>query len=94
MLWHYRLGHLSFYYLKKLFPTLFKEKGSSLFQCEVCELAKHGRSHFLIKPYKKFTHLVYIHSDVWGPSHVTNISRTKWFVTFIEDHTRFVGCIY
>ena len=39
MLLHCRLGHLSFVYLKYLFPSLFQKHYS--FQCEVCQLAKH-----------------------------------------------------
>lgn len=27
------------------------------------------------------------HSDVWGPSRIKNLSGTRWFVTFIDDHT-------
>ena len=74
--------------MQRLFPSLFKDKSSSLFQREVCEFAKHHRSHFPVKPYKKSIPFVLIHSDMWGPSHVTNISGTKWFVTFIDDYTR------
>jgi len=29
-----------------------------------------------------------IHSDVWGPCSVTSLSGFKWFVTFIDCHTR------
>ena len=29
-----------------------------------------------------------IHSDLWGPSRIPNRTHTKWFVTFIDDHTR------
>ena len=36
MLWHHRLGPLSFPYLKNLFPLLFKNKNRSLFQCKIC----------------------------------------------------------
>ena len=25
---------------------------------------------------------------MWGPSRVTNIVGSKWFITFIDDHTR------
>ena len=44
MLWHLRLGHPSFRYLKHLFFKLFHNKNFSLFKCEACELAKHHRS--------------------------------------------------
>ncbi|KAH7657630.1 RNA-directed DNA polymerase protein [Dioscorea alata] len=46
LLWHYRLGHPSFIYLKKLFPNLIN-KSPSFFQCEVCQLSKHPRIPFL-----------------------------------------------
>ena len=29
-----------------------------------------------------------IHSDVWGPSRVKNVTGTRWFVSFVDDHTR------
>lgn len=29
-----------------------------------------------------------IHSDVWGPSRVTTLGGSLWFVTFIDDCTR------
>lgn len=87
MLWHYRLGHPNFVYLKKLFPSLFNKDPLSL-QCEVCQFSKHVRNSYPYQSYKP-THPFYlIHSDVWGPSRVNNISGSKWFVTFIDDHSR------
>ena len=29
-----------------------------------------------------------IHSDLWGPSRTPNRTHKKWFITFIDDHTR------
>jgi len=29
-----------------------------------------------------------IHSDVWGPSRISTMFGKRWFVTFIDDHTR------
>ena len=51
ILWHYRLGHPSFKYLKHLFRSLFN-KYSKEFQCEVCQLSKHVRSSYPLQPYK------------------------------------------
>ena len=48
MLWHFRLGHPNFYYLRYLLPDLFKNKDLAFFQCEIYELAKHHRSTFTI----------------------------------------------
>lgn len=87
MLWHYRLGHPNFMYLEKIFPSLFN-KNQKNFQCETCQLSKHTRSHYPPQPYKPSQPFSLIHSDVWGPSRVHNITGSRWFVTFIDDHTR------
>lgn len=86
-LWHKRLGHPNFPYLKKLFPSLFKDKNHQDFQCEVCELAKHHRVHFPAQPYKESQSLSLIYSNIWCPSRVNNIYGARWFITFIDDHS-------
>ena len=88
MLWHYRLGHPNFMYLEKLFPSLFINKSPKLFNCEICQLAKHSRSTYSPLSYKPFKPFSMIHSDVWGPSKTKNITGTRWFVSLIDDHTR------
>lgn len=88
MLWHYRLGHPSFNYLKYLFPNLFKNKDISSFCCEVCELAKHHRSVYPSLKYMPSKPFSLVHSDIWGPSRVKTASSSRWFITFIDDHTR------
>ena len=72
MLWHFRLGHPSFRYLKeKIFPSLFTNK--VIFQCEVCQLAKHQRTFFKSRPYKAFKPFALVHSDIWGPLQSQNL---------------------
>ena len=88
MIWHYRLGHLSFYYLKHLLLDLFRNKSPSSFKCEICELAKHHRSSFPARPYQASKPFLLIHSDVWGPSRASTMYGKKWSVSFIDDHTR------
>ena len=40
-LWHRHLGHASFGYLKKLFPSLFARSDIFGFRYDICELAKN-----------------------------------------------------
>ena len=87
-LWHRRLGHASFGYLKKLFPSLFAKFDISSFHCDVCELTKIHRASFQLCLNKSPLPFMVIHSDVWGPSKVTTFSGSRWFVTFINDCTR------
>lgn len=88
MLWHSRMGHPSFQYLKHLFPSLCSNKTIHELQCEVCELAKHQRTSSKHSSYKPTQPFSLIHSDLWGPSRSPNRTQTKWFITFIDDHTR------
>ncbi|KAG8488956.1 hypothetical protein CXB51_016958 [Gossypium anomalum] len=88
MLWHRRLGHPNFMYLKKLFPLLFLNKKISSLNCEICQLSKHTRVPYPLKPYVQSQLFSLIHSDLWGASRVKNITGARWFITFIDDHTR------
>ena len=87
-LWHRRLGHASFGYLKKLFSSLFAKSDIYGFHCDIFELAKSHRASFpLILNKSQFPFMV-IYSDVWGPSKVLTLSSSRWFVTFIDDCIR------
>ena len=88
MLWHFRLGHPNFQYMKHLFPHLFSKVEMTTLSCDVCTLAKQHRVSFPSQPYKPTHPFTLVHSDVWGPSKVTTSSGKRWFVTFIDDHTR------
>ena len=88
MLWHYRLDHPNFSYIEKLFPRLFINKKFRSYQCEIYQLAKHTRHVCSSLQYKPSHPFSVIHSDIWGLSRVKNINGARWFVTFIDDHTR------
>lgn len=88
LLWHRRLGHPNFVYLKKIMPKLFLNIDPSCIKCEVCELAKQTKSAYPAKLYVSSQAFNLIHSDIWGPSRVNNINGAKWFISFIDDHTR------
>lgn len=64
MLWHFRLGHPSFSYLKQLFLLLFINKDLSVLQCEACELAKHCCTPYHAHAYKPSHPFSIIHSDI------------------------------
>ncbi|KAJ9561371.1 hypothetical protein OSB04_006531 [Centaurea solstitialis] len=88
LMWHRRLGHPNFKYLKYLFPKLFRNENTSSILCEICQLSKHTRVPYPLRPYVSSKPFSLIHSDIWGPSRIKNISGSKWFITFIDDHTR------
>jgi hypothetical protein len=87
-LWHRRLGHLSFGYLRKLQPHLFNVVHDSKFHCNICEMAKSHRITYLPSLNKSSEPFAVIHSDVWGPAKISTISKARYFVTFIDECTR------
>ena len=87
-LWHKRLGHPSFGYLKQLFPSLFNDCKPLDLICETCVMAKSHRAVFPSSSNKVATPFSLIHFDVWGPAPVTTPNGMKWFVTFVDDCTR------
>ena len=72
-LWHTRLGHPSFGYLRRLFPSLFTGCNLSDFVCDACVIAKSHCSTFYSHDNKTNAPFALIHSDVWGPAHFLHI---------------------
>ncbi|KAJ9688914.1 hypothetical protein PVL29_014528 [Vitis rotundifolia] len=71
-----------------MFPHLFQGLDISKFHSETCELAKHTRVSFPISNKRSFHPFHLIHSDIWGPSTIPNVSGARWFVSLIDDYTR------
>lgn len=88
LLWHDRLGHPNFLYLKRLVSKLFSSADVEKLICETCQLTKHTKHNYPAKAYKASTPFNLVHSDIWGRSRIANINSAKWFITFVDDHTR------
>ena len=90
-LWHRRLGHMSEKGMKQLaaegrIPQLKKIVTEF---CESCVLGKQKKVTFAKvgqKPRAKRLELV--HSDVYGPTSVSSLGGSRYYVTFIDDATR------
>ena len=87
-LWHTRLGHPSFGYLRRLFPSLFTGCNLSNFVCDTCVMAKSHRSVFYSHDNKIDAPFALVHSDVWGLTPLSTHNGMKWFITFVDDSTR------
>jgi hypothetical protein len=74
-----------------LFPYL---KQIDLDFCEHCVYGNHKRVIFLIVGKdKKSERLDLVHIDVWGPTQVSSLGGSHYYVTFIDDATR-KPCVY
>jgi hypothetical protein len=56
---------------------------------EHCVYGKHKRVRFLnVGKERKRERLELVHTYVWGPSHVSSLVGSRYYVTFIDDATR------
>lgn len=56
-------------------------------KCDACEYAKHTRAIYVSKGIRSIFPFMLIHSDVWTCP-VVSVSGMKYFVTFIDCHSR------
>ena len=62
--------------------------------CENCIYGKHKRVRFLrVGKEKKSKKLELVHTNVWGPTQVSSLGGSRYYVTFIDDATRKHGLI-
>jgi hypothetical protein len=62
--------------------------------CEVCLRGKQSRLPFVArKPKRSKTALEIIHSYICGPFEVPNIGGRRYFITFVDEHTRMYSIV-
>lgn len=81
-LWHQRLGHMS-----KL-PEVCKT-GNIFENCETCIKAKMKRRKFDVSENKTKDVLQLVHSDIVGKITPQSIGGAQYFVTFLDDYSRY-----
>ena len=84
---HCRMGHVSFDKMYQVFPDVMSGVDKSKLKCDACEFAKHTRNSYVSKGIRTISPFVLIHSDVWTCP-VLSVSGMKYFVTFIDCHSR------
>ncbi|KAL5757477.1 hypothetical protein ACOSP7_020088 [Xanthoceras sorbifolium] len=90
-LWHQRLGHMSEKGMKTLLSKgkLPDLKAVDVGLCKDCIFGKQKKVSFAkIGKIPKAEKLELVHTDVWGPSPVSSLSGSLYYVTFIDDSTR------
>ena len=88
-LWHRRLAHLNDAYLKQLThsATGIQFDDKHLDKCQICVADKLTSKTFTRSDKRATSKLQLVHSDVFQVSE-PSIEQTKYFVTFLDDHTR------
>ena len=89
-LWHARLGHASSSRVLQLaFRGLLGSVSTENFDCVSCQLGKQLALPFNTSESISTDIFDLIHSDVWGPSSISCISGSRYFVVFVDDYYRY-----
>ena len=94
-LWHRRLGHLNEIQLREMAShDLVKgvniPKSTRISFCEKCVEGKMSKKPFKsVGEIRSVRKLQCVHSDVCGPMPTQSIGGNKYFVTFIDDYSRY-----
>ena len=92
--WHERFGHIGMQSLQQLackeMVTGLPKTISGLGEvCTGCMLGKQSRDAFPSEGNKASEALALVHSDLCGPMKVPSLGKARYFLTFIDDATRF-----
>jgi hypothetical protein len=83
--WTYeKLAHMC-----KDFPSIEFDKDV----CDICQFAKQKRLPCTLSTSKASHNCELLHLDIWGPYYVNSIHNHRYFLTIVDDHSRYTGVI-
>jgi len=88
-IWHCRLGHLSSSRQRLLHAFVPTISLNPQLVCTICPLAKQKRLPFNISDSVTAFPFDLIHCDIWGPFSVKSLNGSSYFLTVVDDHSRF-----
>ena len=89
-LWHSRLGHVSISRVKQLVSRgLLGSVSNKSFDCMLCQFGKQIVLPFNNSVSHALSSFDLIHSDVWGPSPISTLGGSRYFVIFVDDFSRY-----
>jgi len=91
--WHFRLGHLSNQRLSQmhqLYPTIHVDNKST---CDICHFAKQKKLPYTLSSSIASSKFELLHFDIWGPIAKVSIHGHRYFLTIVDDHSRFLWTI-
>ena len=90
--WHSCLGHANFDVITSLQKLGYLVVNALLPKpglCSPCQLAKTQRLPFVINKTRALNLLDLVHCDLWGPSPIASNDNYRYYVIFVDDHSRF-----
>jgi hypothetical protein len=93
-LWHRRLGHLSSSRLNFMANNLLNFSFKLHDACDICALSKQCRLPFSSSSISSIRPFELIHCDIWGPYKIPSLSGAKYFLTIVDDYSRFTWVFF
>ena len=87
--WHFRLGHLSdqkLGILCKQYPYISHLNKKA---CDICPLAKQKRLPFTDSTSHSIHPFDIVHMDIWGPISSPSVHGHRYFLTVVDDFSRY-----
>jgi len=92
-IWHFRLGHLSNQRLSKmhhLYPSISVDNKAT---CDICHFAKQRKLPYHSSQSIASSKFELLHLDIWCPLAQTSVHGHKYFLTIVDDFSRFLWVI-
>lgn len=93
--WHLRLGHVSrlgLQNISKLFPSI--GCNNKLDPCDSCHFARQRKLPFPNSTTVSSAPFNILHADLWGPFSTISTLGHKYFLTLVDDCTRYTWVIF
>jgi hypothetical protein len=88
--WHSRLGHASSSRVQQLVSRgLLGPVSKDNFDCVSCQLGKQPALPFHNSESMSTENFNLIHYDVWGFSPINSIGKSRYFVVFVDNYSRY-----
>ena len=93
-LWHMKLGHPSNQILQLLVSDHSDIFSPFIIACDACAFFKQKRLKYSSSTSKSLQFFELIHVDIWGPISVSSINGYKYFLTIVDDYSRFTWILF
>jgi hypothetical protein len=90
-IWHFRLGHVSnkcITNMIQMYPFISIDNKEVV--CDICHLSKQRKLSFSLSHSIASSSFELLHCDIWGPLATPSVHGHKYFLTIVDDYTRFV----
>jgi histone deacetylase 1/2 len=95
LLWHLRLGHISDSGLQVISKHfLFVPSKNNMSPCDACHFSKQNKLPFPQSMSKSLAPFDILHADLWGPYSTISLLGHKYFLTLVDDYSRFTWVIF